>query len=262
MKKLILLSLFSLFAIASNAQTFFDGFESYKADSADYLYPKGPWTIDTTFWPYPHPAPMVRSTTRGVVPYEGDKMLEIRSVSNGDLAGIYAPYDNLPQIPAVEYSISLLVAKEDFVGQRVSIGFPFLSTALGVIVDFQSQVVTTFGYGGSLPNFDVPLHLGQWTNIKVRIDFSTKLVSYRVDNLLLQLHHLNPLETSKSARTMTIMSKIQDDLSGVYPLAQGAPGVFVDGVRRVVVPEPSTTLLLGGWCTLTVIRLRRCKHVA
>lgn len=240
MKKLILLSLFSLFAIASNAQTFFDGFESYKADSADYLYPKGPWTIDTTFWPYPHPAPMVRSTTRGVVPYEGDKMLEIRSVSNGDLAGIFSPAGPYPQVPSVEYSLRFCVASKDFLGQRFGASLPnFESHTHSVSFDWLHQRVVTSGTGGGDRLFALGLPFDQWIKYSVRIDFKAFTLSYLVNDKILDSRSLNQVTIGKGASSWILGSRIDSDVTDRYPQNAGAPGVFVDAVRIQVVPEPS-----------------------
>lgn len=258
MKKLILLSLFSLFAIASNAQTFFDGFESYKVDSADYLYPKGPWTIDTTFWPYPHPVPMVRSTTRGVVPFEGNKMLEIRSVANTDLAPIFAPNDGLRQLPAVQYSMRLRVASADFVGQFTGVDMIFSNGGRSNIsFNFEQQRVTTGGFGGSMWQ-SADLDMDTWIDLSARIDFHAKQVTYRINGLTEIVRTMDPLDQSLRIAYFAIGARASRDVTNLYPLSQGAPGAFYDNFRTVVVPEPVPLWIMGlGLAMVISIRKRR-----
>jgi len=256
-KKLILLSLFSLFAIASNAQTFFDGFESYKVESADYLYPKGPWTIDTTFWPYPHPVPMVRSTTRGVVPFEGSKMLEIRSVSNGDTAGIFAPDDGLLQLPSVQYSMRLRVASADFVGQIVGVSMRFSDTgSSSVIFDFQQRRLTTSGFGGSMWQ-GADIQLDTWIELSARIDFHAKKVTYTVNDLAPIVRPMDPLDQSVRISYFGIVALSPNDVTDRYPLSQGAPGAFLDSFRSVVVPEPFPLGTMGLGFAIVVFARKR-----
>jgi hypothetical protein len=257
-KRLILLSLFSLFAIACNAQSFFDGFESYKVDSADYLYPKGPWTIDATFWPYPHPVPMVRSTTRGVVPFEGNKMLEIRSVANTDLAPIFAPNDGLRQLPALQYSMRLRVASADFVGQYAGVDMRLTEGSRSIIsFDFQQQRITTVGFGGSIwQNADI--RLDTWIDLSARIDFQAKQVTFRVNDLAPIVRQIDPLDNSARVSDFAIGARASKDVTDRYPLAQGAPGVFLDNFRSVVVPEPgSVWTLVFGFAMVVAIHKRR-----
>jgi|GEM_PF-4112568 len=239
------------------AQSYFDGFESYAVGTGPHE--TGGWAYDQ-FWPSPTPGATVRGSVGAISPYEGNRMLELRGSSVGEIAITYGPNDQpYPQLPAVEVSVHVLVASKDFVGQVFGMGFRKLDAGIhGVSFDFAKQVATTSGTRGDLPQL-LPLTFDRWHQYRVRIDFNKKELRHFFDGFELESQPMRPLNDSTTFGRMSFGTRPLTDQSDKYPANVGAPGFFMDNYLVTVVPEPTSMVLYMALTISAVSKLRRKK---
>lgn len=223
-----------------NALEFFDNLERY-ADKQGVAN-DGTYSLVFPEWDENQGGPYATSGNLGVVPFSGNRMMEIRTASIGRPNIMRAPaIRGLGEFPGWEVSVKVLASSTEFAGQGFGLGIFNEGRVYKLDIDFATGFCEMFPGGTKV----IPNIRDRWIEAKLRFDKESRNLTAFVDNQLIGSQTLIGLFAGVSSVSFGVGQG--KDLTAKYPRSQGAPGVFVDNYRITSVADPAsmTGLLLG-----------------
>ena len=248
------LAILGLFAVgAAHAQTFFDGFENYAADSGDYSFIGG-WSR-YKFNDEELNSPLVRTARDGITPYEGTKMLEMRNSIYSGGQRVFSPFPfDLPHMPAVWARTRFAIAASTFVGQQVAIGVSIDQAEGTHLINFDPVIGQATYYGRIPIKTNVPISLGSWHTVDLTSDFKSRSVRAWFDGVYVGSQEIDQFADPIFRQVVLAVSN-KDQLQ--FDRLTGSPGAFFDSVSVTVVPEPPGCQALA--LSVCILLMRRAR---
>lgn len=227
-----------------------EGFESYPANEGLKL--SDGWGFNVFNEDGPVPAPRVRLAKDGITPARGSKMLEYRNRANQGRTQLQ--WNNAVVIPAsatkFSFSSRILIAPGDHGALIINITPDNHTSDRAINLDLQTSEVW-------LGDQIAPLALSRsrWYLLETTMDYGAGTTSFSLDGLLILKKSMG--DQHRFAGISMLMSQ-RKDVSSMYSLVEGAPGVFFDDVRITAVPEPISGISLA--TALAMLMKRRMKR--
>jgi len=249
--KLRILTLFSASLAVANAfgqSLFFDDFESYRENSSDY-YAAGKFDYDAFEYDFDagERTPKVVGPKDGVTPYSGNRMLDFRAANQPKTRTLKLGFDSKSDLnPHIQYSFRFLIPTTYQEDQRI---FTYIDSANGPgsYAEFKTIANTFTGFG--LANIPVALHRDTWNVATIDVNWPKMQAQFMLNGQVIAVENYGTGHGEPPYLVGPfVFGMVQNtDVSDKYSLQSGAPGMFVDDVSVVLVPEvtPFGALLIG-----------------
>jgi len=241
-KELILtVALTTSTTVSAQVATFFeDSFESYPFGSGL------PQPYGLTGYLENERSPRVVGTKYGVTAFSGEKMVEIRSATQG---GEHWLYRNTPNQSGVnditEASVALCIPSFDFREQLVETAIRLENDSY-IRIKFDVRGGGSFNYrlGDDVPvNGSVPLAFDRWHHFRARLDWAERRADFSVDGLVFYTTDI-PVKNNRHFASLEFGTFQPNPLIGEYTILDGSPGALFDSYAVRAVPEPITSVSL------------------